>query len=372
MLIVPAKPFDSPYCDKEASALPLRQKNIASFESGRYALKFLLEYFGVMPGEKVLIPAYICASSLEPLLASGYKIAFIDLNYDWSINENDLLAVLKSEACSVVVLPVYFGLFDTCSDMIYQKCKSIGVKVIKDYAHSYLSYLYRTDEENCDALILSIRKSVNVLHGGVAIVNNTHSLYFPGCRKRAAIEYIKYNIAKAAEKYACRLGVNLYSPFLTKIKTRLLKKGEPKTPMNELETMMVDFVDLLHLLDKNGYSAGVAASRRVNFSKLRNLCHNKVDVKEIRGEVPQIFPIWGDAKLLEYFRENGVGATMWPSFDVPKQVLDNIQDFPVTSFFMNNIICLPVHHGLQDKHLNKIHLLNSTYKNEDCRKTTDV
>ena len=74
--------------------------------------------------------------------------------------------------------------------------------------------------------------------------------------------------------------------------------------------------------------------------------------------VPQIYPLYGDLDLCLYLRNNGVGATMWPYNDIPSK----IELYPNSEYFQKHIVCLPIHQGVSEKHINKMSELINEYR----------
>ena len=114
-MIIPAK--------KMISLLPLVRKinkkvtiskgwaNYYFYFLGREALLDSLIRLGVKPGESIVIPAYICNSTIDPLKEFGFNICFIDVNKNMSIDSVD----------ESIYNVDYFGGMGTCiSKEIYE------------------------------------------------------------------------------------------------------------------------------------------------------------------------------------------------------------------------------------------------------------
>jgi dTDP-4-amino-4,6-dideoxygalactose transaminase len=365
LLIVPAKPFDTlSVKERFIDEAYVGMGHTVFFTLGRYALLFTLEHFGINPCDNVLFPAYYCKSAIEPMIGLGFNISYMDITKDLNIDAQDLIQVIERNNCKAVILPDYFGLFDTSSEIIYQECNKRGVLVIKDCAHSYFSYLYAPKKHFCDAVILSIRKSVNIHYGGVAIING-QKIANKSTVQETMLSRAKFEIIKWAEQKIILVGVNIYGKRITYLKNLLFKESEDKNFV-EVNTTEHEIKGLesKYLLNRNYYSMEVATLRRMNFLKLKNLLSTSgisSPFTIVNDKVPQVYPIYGDIDLCVYLRNNGIGATMWPFADIPLEVKKEIIYYPNANHFLKHLVCLPIHQGLSDKHLKKISELIHKY-----------
>jgi len=365
LLIVPAKPFDTlsvkeKFIDESYEGMG----HLAFFNLGRYALLYTLEHFGLKPSDKVLCPAYCCKSAIEPMISQGFDIVFIDITADLNIDLHLLIQEIEMNNCKAIILPDYFGLFDTSSETIYEECKNRDVIVIKDCAHSYLSYLYAKKKHFCDAVILSMRKSVNIHYGGVAIINGK-KINYKSAIEETLLSRVKFELLKRAEQILILSGVNIYGKTITFFKN-LLNKESPIKTLDEINACdyEINGVESKYLLNRNCYSMEVANLRRINFLKLKNLLITSgitSPFTNLYDKVPQVYPIFGDIEFCSYLRNKGIGATMWPSEDIPCDVKNNIELYPNTKRFLQGLICLPIHQGLTDRQITKMSELINKY-----------
>jgi dTDP-4-amino-4,6-dideoxygalactose transaminase len=365
LLIVPAKPFDK-FTIKEKLVDDAYQGigHTAFFTLGRYALLYVLEYYDIRRSDKVLCPAYCCRSALEPLLNTGYQISFIDVTSNLKINSAFLIQQIEQEHIKAVILPEYFGLFDTISETIYNECKRRGIIVVKDSAHSYPSYLYDYKKKLYDAVILSMRKSVNVHYGGVAVFSND-SISDKCTLQESTISKTSFALMKWTEHTAVWCGINIYGDFFAKV--RKLLASEKQRKINKIENTSayaINGVDAKYLLNRNYYSIEVASARRTNFEKLRDLLKTSGITSPpvvLDDKVPQVYLVYGGMGLCTYLRNRGVGATMWPFDDIPDYIKKNIALYPNTGHFLQNLVCLPLHQGLSERQIKKMSELIHKY-----------
>jgi len=365
LLIVPAKPFDTlTVKEKFVGGTYEGVGHTAFFTLGRYALLYTLEHFGIKPFDNVLCPAYCCKSALEPMVSLGFDVTFVDITIDLNIDTNVLISEMERKNSKAVILPDYFGLFDTSSETIYEECNKRGVIVIKDCAHSYLSYLYAPKKHFCDAVILSMRKSVNIHYGGVAIITGKN-IESKCTVQESLLARKKFGFMKWAERVSMQAGINIYGKTITSLKNLLHKETNDEV-ISEVNAAdhEINGVEAKYLLNRNYYSMEVASSRRMNFQKLKTLLKTSgitAPALILNDKVPQIYPVYGDIALCTYLRNNGIGATMWPFTDIPAEVINGIIFYPNTDHFLTHLVCLPIHQGLSEKHLKKMSELIHKY-----------
>src|SRR5215467_9777931 len=76
--------------------------------SGRTAIFHGLRILGISSDERVLVPAFNCASLVEPILRHGAKVAFYKINTDCSADLDDLERRIDARTRAIVVIH-YFG-----------------------------------------------------------------------------------------------------------------------------------------------------------------------------------------------------------------------------------------------------------------------
>jgi dTDP-4-amino-4,6-dideoxygalactose transaminase len=358
LLIIPAKPFDTfSFKKKSIDESYEEMGHPVFFTLGRHALLYAIRHFGINPIDKVLCPAYICKSAIKPMIDAGFEIIFIDITEDLNINLDLLIQEIERYNCKAVILPEYFGLFDTTSESIYEECTKRGVILIKDCAHSYLTYLFASNKHFCDAAIFSIRKSVNINYGGVAIINRKKNTQ-KSTIKETLLSRMKFDFAKRFEQIIIGSGVNIYGKTITYFKNLIEKESYyEKKIKDNINNHIVKSDKSLYLLNKNSYSMEVATLRRINFLNLKKLLATSGVTSpfvNLNDKVPQVYPIYGDIEFCTYLRNRGIGATMWPFSDIPIEVKKRLILYPNTSYFHKHLICLPIHQGLTENHLKKI------------------
>jgi len=81
----------------------------------------------------VLVPAYICASAVEPIEAFGAKVVFYEVGRDCLPDVSDLEAKIDDRTRAVLAVH-YFG-FPCGIRQIRKICDRHGLSLIEDCAH---------------------------------------------------------------------------------------------------------------------------------------------------------------------------------------------------------------------------------------------
>ena len=104
--------------------------------SGRCAIALALRQMAVGPGDMVLVPAYHCASMIEPVIDAGATPIFYRINPDTSIDLKDITSKITSTT-KVLLAVNYFG-FPQNLSMIRTFCNANRLQFLEDCAHCFL------------------------------------------------------------------------------------------------------------------------------------------------------------------------------------------------------------------------------------------
>ena len=168
----PVKPILSlaEFLHRPPAAIPslLDAGNVVHLTTGRVAIALALEFMGLKPGQKVLIPAYHCASMIVPLSRVGAEPAFYRIREDLSVDLDDVEAKIDG-ACKALMVTHYFG-FPQDMPRIRRFCDDRGLALIEDCAHSFFGRIAgRPVGAYGDFSIGSQRKFFPVFDGGCLI-----------------------------------------------------------------------------------------------------------------------------------------------------------------------------------------------------------
>ncbi|MEO7493607.1 MAG: aminotransferase class I/II-fold pyridoxal phosphate-dependent enzyme, partial [Massilia sp.] len=142
--------------------------------SGRIAIALALREMQVGPGDAVLVPAFHCASMIEPVIWSGATPVFYRVKADTSVDLDDIAAKLDGSV-KVLMATNYFG-FPQNLTAIRAFCDARGIKLLEDCAHCFLGeHKGQPVGSYGDYAIASSMKFFPIYEGGL-LVSNRHSL----------------------------------------------------------------------------------------------------------------------------------------------------------------------------------------------------
>ncbi|MBI5195855.1 MAG: DegT/DnrJ/EryC1/StrS aminotransferase family protein [Nitrospirae bacterium] len=182
--------------------------NIRFFSYGRHALLEGLKIAGVAPGERVLIPGFICRDLLSAVNSLGAKVEYypVDRLLQLSVSPDAM-------PDSKVILAVnYFG-FPQDLRPFRDYCKKTGAVLIEDNAHG----LFSRDENSSflgtrgDFGIFSLRKTIPMPNGAALILNNLNAGYNlePQIAFSPSVEPLSFRLKQLLRKIAPFIGVSL-------------------------------------------------------------------------------------------------------------------------------------------------------------------
>ena len=210
-MIISAKPY--PNISKLSSqGGQFNADNMSFFLLGRDALLSVIVNLGLKKGDSIIIPAYICDSTIKPLKAYGFNLVFIDIGRDLSLSVDDIKKVIENNQIKALLAVHYFGLTQYF-DKVIDVCRESGIKVIEDASHSFMSqFLRNNDTIKCDAEVFSMRKTLPVVDGGALRIN--HGGYDEANKSdyqcASKVNDVTYLILRLLEKIVTGFGVNIY------------------------------------------------------------------------------------------------------------------------------------------------------------------
>ena len=147
--------------------------NVFVFNSGRLALLAILDSLEIGEGDEVLLQGFTCNAAINPILKSGAKPVFVDIDDTLNLDPNDLKKKITFNS-KVVMIQHSFG-WPAQIDEIVKIAKENNLFLIEDCAHA-LGARYK--EKLCgtfgDASFFSFGrdKIISSVFGGLAVANN--------------------------------------------------------------------------------------------------------------------------------------------------------------------------------------------------------
>ena len=337
---------------------------------GRTGIQLACQMLGIGIGHDVLVPAYNCGTEIDVVLASGANITGYRISNQCEIDLIDLMA-RKSKNTKAVYITHYFG-WEHPMDELRRWCDEHGLFLIEDCALSLFSSGPSGNIGRVgDAAIFSFPKTLGLCHGGILSFSAS---MVKKCQKLAPTGYltlikeIQHNVYDLAFK--CFDSFGLYGVLLS-IRRLFRKKGQ--LPSNN-----VDFCPMpdnyyfnpriyskraIHPLALNVAAAfspeEIICSRRANYFQLARAVEGIVGVRPLyekltEGVCPLAFPLLVSDRdaCVEVLQARGISAfPWWAGFH--RTGIDWSQ-FPDACWLKRHLLTLPIHQGLNDRHLKYI------------------
>lgn len=327
------------------------------YPRGRDALLAALRAFRVMPGDAIILPAYICESTIEPLRHKGYQIVFVDIETDLQLDPAKVLETAERCGAKAVLAVHYFG-FPSDVVGLSNFLRPRGIKIIEDCCHSFLTQSNgQRIGFNGDAAIFSMRKTLPIPDGGALRFNvqdfNRASL---GTLSEATPAVGRYVVSRLAEALAVAVGQpNIYSPILDKFKMRLRgegRKANVRSPAVEQEPRrQVPSKLLASYLFNEDYLQQISNRTVENYAQLvagaLALGLHPYLPQLTSGCVPQWAPLDDPSgQIVPWMREKGVGACRWPWHELPAEVAALPSFYPNSNNLNSRLALIPVHQSI--------------------------
>ena len=364
-MIVPSRPFPATGFAAPVSGAGLHPslEGMTFYSHGRIALLHGMVRLGLKPGDAIAVPAYYCESALRLVLAYGCKPVFIDVGDDLHLPLDSVEIVFSTQKIKAVLLTHFFGFVPTARDDLISLCRAAGVKVIEDYSHSFLSYIYTKNTGlQADAYIFSMRKTLPVTDGGALLLGkydgDTVSL-LPALG--SFLVDLPFLMMRTIEAAVIKFGwPNLYSPHIRELRIALSRSGDDaeKAAMYDglKDNTLPPSYSLAQYLRNEPCLWHIAEARVFNYRKLGQAIDPfgiEAIVRDISdGEVPQVLPVLDTVgTLVNYLRDRGIGSYRWPGEEMPIEVKSSPSLYPNAIRLNESITCLPIHQDISDKHI---------------------
>jgi dTDP-4-amino-4,6-dideoxygalactose transaminase len=350
--------------------------NVIHLTTGRVAIALALESLGLAPGDKVLVPAYHCASMIMPLNRVAAEPVYYRIRDDLSVDLDDIAAKIDGRAKALMVTH-YFG-FPQDMPRIREFCDDRGLALIEDCAHSFFGRIGgRPIGSFGDFAIGSQRKFFPVFDGGCLV---SRSVSATAITTREQPTGANLNAVLTLCTDAIGFGrLPALRPFVVGLKAvRNLTRGVPPEPddaaagasgnpandnsggFDEFDGAWMDKKPMLvSRAVLASFSKGhVIARRRENYrsllSALGDLPGCRPQFPDLPDEVvPYMFPIWIDdlATIFPCLEDAAVPMQRFGQFLAPG--IDE-KVCAVSAQRSHHSVQLPCHQALSDAELDMI------------------
>ena len=333
----------------------------------RNAIYHSVRMLGISPGQTILVPAYVCKSAVEPLLAAGAKVDFYAVTRRCEVDFDDLAPRITVDTAAVLAIH-YFG-FPTTIDRMRAFCDDRRIALIEDCAHVLFDRLNgRPLGTFGDVSMFSWHKFLPIYDGSTLQINNLDPT--------RDLELGKAPMGVIARSANRALTGAFFFDEAVRLVKRLLGREVAETvtgderqvppPVDPFETpteqfnisnagvamtwpsrLVLEHTDLL----------AIAAARRANFEALSCRLEATPGVTPLHTSpppdgAPWVFPLVfeGHRDAHKTIRKHGVPAVAWDGVR-PPQLSDTWSD---ADFLYHHLVFLPVHQGLDTSHLELI------------------
>ncbi len=339
------------------------------FFFARNAIYHSLRALNISQGARVLVPSYICAAAVEPMVAYGAHVDFYQVGRDCQPDFSDIEARICGETQAIMAVH-YFG-FPQKIREFRELCDRSGLALIEDCAH-----VLRTEVDGQrlgtfgDISVHSWRKFFPIYDGGELVLNRSkldfkmdwsdeswlltlkvaRNMFDQICFQpehpilktiSGCVQYGQeiWNIARGAEQSAIRSVHNNSASFSGSLVSQ---------PISRLSRWTLRHSDV----------PAVVESRRKNYLYLHRELGSLDGISLLfpnlpPGVCPWIFPLFFDEITDAHLalRQKGVPAVTWQGVRQPG-ICKTV--YPDADFLYDNLVFLPVHQSLSEKALGAV------------------
>ena len=325
-----------------------------STANGRSALLAALRAFGVQPGGRVALPAYLCDSVVAPVTVLGAQPVFYSVSSELKPDVDSLKTILDGGVTAVLAIH-YFGFQAPGINEIRSATAAADVPLIEDCAHA----LYSQNAEGAlgngaDAAVFSFRKTLPVPEGGMLVLRE-------GLQTRTSSEW-KWGELRGLAREAL---YTIEGMSGLSIRARLLKRRSVLdwAHARNLDTEPVDDKIRMgtisrHIASRVG-GARVVAKRRRNYAQLAEMLSDlrprvRLTHPEIEdGVCPIGLPMLVEDResLRRELGQRGVGTRLFWD-ELPTEI--DLARFPASEYLRDRILVLPVHQDMDQRAVDRV------------------
>ena len=336
------------------------QRSAVYFELGRDALLYGLRQNGLRAGDRVLFPAFFCESALGPIRAAGLIPVFAEVDKALALPPSELVRCLEATNFIAAVFPHYFGQSAPDRDVL-SFCRDRGITMILDGAHELLTNdRAQHVEPPFSGAVFSLRKQLGLRKGAVYVPAEGGREEFDLQPAPVFSNGLSHTIIRRVERLAA--ATTLINPYGRTIGTarrflsHLSSEGDAGRQFVQPSRIPGP---LMSLISDTRYLHRVSEARKANYrfilDRLENDSIRPLFGAGVPARTPQVLPLMtSHPGLVGYLRDAGIGASVWPGPELPPQVRERRDEFPLTHHINDHLVCVPVHQSLSDRHLSYI------------------
>ena len=305
--------------DLHRYALKVRYYRLA-----RHALHEVFTCMQILPGDRVLLPAFICRDLLAPIHAAGAVPVFYEVDRDLRPLELPVSGRVRA-----VLAVNYFG-FPQDLLVFRRYCAKYGAVLIEDNAHGLLSCDAEGKllGERGDFGIFSIRKTFLLPDGAMLMANTPEwqsrmSEQLPFSQESLPPSFwLNYGLSWIERKTG--IAFHTFSQELIR-KFRHLRTGHAIAPSMSEDEFELPLLPAPHhvsmsMFAKQDFAGEIGRRRRLygEFHKLFSSMHIKPLFNELpEGTVPYCYPFYAEERAAQQVtrvaRSRGFDCIHWPA-----------------------------------------------------------
>jgi dTDP-4-amino-4,6-dideoxygalactose transaminase len=342
-----------------------------NFFWARNAIFHGLRVLGLQPGQKVLVPAYLCAAAIEPIEHFGAEVGFYSIRRNCAPDWSDLESKIHGNVRAILAVH-YFGF--PCDIVRFRALSDqYNLFLIEDCAHVLegVPSPYRLGEFG-DFSVFSPRKYLPIFDGGTLRLNRPVPDFLvrfqfetPLFTLRVAKNLFERRKAPTAPLQVARSRGS--QPAQTPSQRELdIVKGRPQKPLYvppDSTSFLPWMADVpMSRLSKHLVSrfplAEIASKRRANYSYLLERISHIDGVRPLVAPLPPVVVPWvlpltiDDRREMDIeLRTLGIPAVTWVSVRDPRI---SAREFPEADFLYECLLLLPIHQDLDRPQLDLI------------------
>lgn len=361
----------------------IEAKEVIVVNSGRFALRIILESLELPPGSEIIVPAYTAEEVPRTIFSLGLKPIFIDIkntdhNMDVSLIESNITKITK-----VIIATHIFGI--PCDiERILEIAQKNSLFIIEDCAHSLGASVNGKKIGNfgiASFFSFSNSKPFNTFGGGAISTNDEQMakkirnrieklpyMNLVTLSKSICISYFLYCFTKPllftlfihpfifiSSMSKKDLFLRLYSLTFK----RLLKSKRNNFKFTNLQAI----IGLKQIEYYRSYCYQTKEKFEVLTSNLQNVCYLIKESPDVIA-VPYFFVIVNEdaAEVSRYLLQNGIDTGKELMRYCP-QYFDCKDEFPVTKKALEKSIQIPIHNFVDKNRLIRIAKLINSYIN---------
>jgi perosamine synthetase len=312
------------------------------------------------------MPSYHCGMEVRAAADAGFSPRFYRVKKDLTVDEEDLASGLRDTPGPVLLIH-YFGFPQPGTLSIASLCRQLGVPLVEDCSHAFLSRLGGRELGNFgQAATFSLYKTLGTLDGGALRADEAELGRLTGRPFALLTQMPQPTVAWNAHRKRRRPwhSASVFSQNGKQTHEALAKRFEERVVTARRRIFEGEWLygrgisRLSHALIQRLDSAMVLERRRQNYLQLDSLLNVAAGYRPALSELPlETCPLYlpvfvhHRAEILLRLQAAQVETFIFGMFNHP--LMDTAQ-FPESRSLREEILCLPVHQNLDERDLKRM------------------